>query len=229
MIDTPRSDNQGTNQLGEARWKQSGLAVPGSPLIDHAIEYCRQHYEPSLFNHVIRSWIYAVRIARTMSAQVDDDVIAVSVLLHDLGLTPAFAGPDRFEVEGANAARQFAFHRGVNNQRCQLIWDSVALHAIPSINAHKEPEVAICGAGIAVDHDGSGLDQIPSEELSVILDAFPRLGLKRVLKSCFCRLAQTKPASSHDGLVRDFGSRFVAGYRSSSGADAILNAPFETS
>jgi hypothetical protein len=228
MSDTPRPKNPPPTPSADAPWRLSGLAAPDSPLIDRAIEYSRRHYDPCLFNHVIRSWLYAVWIARSRKARVDDEVIAVSVLLHDLGLTPAFAGPHRFEVEGANAARAFALQHGVDPRRSQLIWDSVALHAIRSINAYKEPEVALCGAGIALDHEGLGLEQFPSEELCVILDAFPRLDLKRVLKSCFCRLAQTKPASSHDGLVRDFAGRFVAGYRSPSGADAILNAPFET-
>jgi hypothetical protein len=227
MVDIPRHESQNAAPPVDAPWRQSGIAVPDSPLIDRAIEYSRQHYEPSLFNHVIRSWLFAVRMARTRTVRVDEEVIAVAVLLHDLGLTPAFAGPNRFEVEGAIAARDFALQHGVDDRRCQLIWDSVALHAIPSLYAHKGPEVALCGAGIAVDHEGIGLDQIPSEEVGVILDAFPRLDLKRVLKTCFVRLAQTKPAPSHDGPVRDFGRRFVRGYRCLSSAEAILNAPYE--
>lgn len=228
MSETPRPESPVVKQSADAPSGLSGLAAPNSPLIDRAIAYSRQQYDPCLFNHVIRSWLFAVRIARTRRAQVDDEVIAISVLMHDLGLTPAFAGPDRFEVEGANAARAFALQHGVDRRRGQLIWDSVALHAIPSIHAHKEPEVALCGAGVGVDHEGRGLEQIPADELCVILDAFPRLDLKRVLKSCFCQLAQTKPAASHEGLVREFASRFVAGYRSASAADAILSAPFET-
>ncbi len=211
----------------DAQWNPYGLAAPDSPLIADAIEYARRHYDPCLFNHVIRSWLYAVRIARTRNFQVDDEVIAVSVLLHDLGLTPAFSGLHRFEVEGANAARAFAFEHGVSERRGQLIWDSVALHAIPSIGEHKETEVALCGAGIALDHSGAGLETFPPDELAVILDAFPRLELKRVLKACFCHLAQTKPAPAHEGLVRDFGQRFFAGYKSHSGVELIMNAPFD--
>jgi hypothetical protein len=205
----------------------SGVAAPDSPLIAGAMEYARAQYSVTLFNHVIRSWLFAVRIARSARAKVDDDVIGVSVLLHDLGLLASFDGPDRFEVNGANAARGFARERGVDERRAQLIWDSVALHAIPSIHRHKEREVAVCGAGIALDHGGAGIETFPPEDLAVILDAFPRLELKRALKTCFCRLAETKPPASAEGLVRDFGERFILGHQAASAVDFIMNAPFE--
>jgi hypothetical protein len=206
-------------------WR-SGVAAPDSPLISNAIDHARSHYEPALFNHAIRSWLFAVHIARVRRAVVDDEVIAVSVLLHDLGLTPAFAGPRRFEVEGADAARAFAQREGVEGPRAWLVWDSVALHATPSIHQHKESEVALCGAGVMLDHAGIGVHAIPPDELTVILDAFPRLELKRVLKANFCRLALTKSADAQEGLVRDFGERFLAGRNAPNTVDLIMNAPF---
>ena len=227
MSGTTRPENDPSAPSAETVWRPPGLAAPDSPLIASAIEYARRQYDHCLFNHVIRCWLYAARIATMRNLRVDDDVIAVSTLLHDLGLMTAFSGPHRFEVDGANAARAFAVQHGVGDRRGQLVWDSVALHAIPSISEHKEAEVALCGAGIALDHFGAGLDTFPADELAIILDAFPRLDLKRVLRTCFCRLAQTKPASAREGLVRDFHERFVLGNGAPSSVDLIMNAPFE--
>ena len=205
----------------------NGIAAPDTPLIADAVEYARSHYEPYLFNHAIRSWLFAVKIGRAQATRVDDEVVAVAALLHDLGLTPAFAGPYRFEVDGANAARAFARAHGVDDRRAQLIWDSVALHSTPSIGQHKEPEVALCGAGICLDYSGDGVDKVPADELAVVLDAFPRLEMKQRLKTCFRHLALTKPETTYGGFVRDFGERFVAGYRAPSGVDVMMNAPFD--
>jgi hypothetical protein len=205
----------------------AGIIAPDTPLIASAIEYARGRYEPYLFNHVVRSWLFGVKIARARQAKVDDEVVAVAALLHDLGLTQAFEGPYRFEVDGANAARAFALQHGVDDRRAQLIWDSVALHMTPSIAQHKEPEVALCGAGIAMDYGGVGIDKIAPDELAVVIDAFPRLSMKSRMKTCFCHLAHAKPATTYESFVRDFGARFVPGYEAPSGVDFLMNAPFD--
>src|SRR5260370_31654427 len=109
------------------------IAAPDSPLIAAATEYARNCYEPYLFNHVIRSWLFAVKIARIRQVVVDEEVVAVAALLHDLGLTETFQGSNRFEVEGADAARAFAKGHRVDDRRAPLVWDSVALHSTPPI------------------------------------------------------------------------------------------------
>src|SRR6266481_7983083 len=100
----------------------AGVAVPDTPLISRAIEYARHHSEPYLFNHVMRSWLFSVSLARLKQVEHDAEVLAVATLLHDIGLTPACDGPLRFEVEGANAARKFCQGAGLDDRRCQLVW-----------------------------------------------------------------------------------------------------------
>ena len=91
----------------------AGVSVPDTLLVSRAIEYAREHSEPYLFNHVMRSWLFAVTLAQRNRAAHDEEVLAVATILHDLGLAAAFNGPLRFEVEGANAARAFAQNLGV--------------------------------------------------------------------------------------------------------------------
>jgi hypothetical protein len=153
-------------------------------------------------------------------------VVAIGTLLHDLGLTPGFAGPRRFEIEGADAARAFAQEQGVDDRRVQLIWDSVALNSTPSIGLQKEAEVALCTAGIGVEF-GFQYDRLPPNEMRSILAAFPRLEMKQRFTESVCRIVRAKPETTYDNFAADFGQRFVAGYQRPSTVDFLMNAPFK--
>ena len=204
----------------------AGVQVPATPIVDRAMEYARQKCEPYLFNHVVRSWLFAARIGQLKNIEHDAEVVAVGTLLHDITLNNAFVGPRRFEVEGADLARSFATDIGFDKRRAQLIWDSVALNSTPSIGLYKEAEVALCTAGICLDVVGLQYALIPSDEIKEIVDAFPRLGMKSRMTRCFCSIARSHPETTYDNFVRDFGERFVPGYKATSTVDLVMHAPF---
>ena len=204
----------------------AGVLVPDTPLISRAIEYARMHHEPYLFNHSMRSWLFAVTIAEQKKVAHDAEVLAVATLLHDLGLEKAFAGPLRFEVEGANAARTFAQDAGVDERRAQLIWDGVALNSTPSLGLYKEIEVSLCTTGIGLDWGGWGYESLPASLIAEIVEAFPRLQMKQQFTHAVCRVVETRPATTYDNFARDFGERFVPGYKSPSTVDLLMSAPF---
>lgn len=203
-----------------------GITVIDTPLVTRAMDYARAHSEPYLFNHAVRSWLFAVRLGELQGVTCDAEVVAVGSLLHDLGLTNSFAGPKRFEIEGADAARTFAREHGLDDRRVQLIWDSVALNSTPSIGMYKQPEVALCTAGIVLDFGGPQYDRIPPDEMKSILAAFPRLDMKRCFTESICGLVKAKPETTYDNFARDFGERFVPGYTRPSTVDFLWNAPF---
>ncbi len=205
----------------------AGVWVPDSPVISAAIEYAREHSEPYLFNHVMRSWLFAVRLAQRDGVEHDAEVLALATLLHDLGLSPEFDGPLRFEVETANAARRFAQRAGLDSRRAQVVWDGAALNSTPSIALYKETEVRLCTLGIGLDWGGWGHESLTREQIDAIVDAFPRLQMKQQFSRAVCRLCETRPATTYDNFARDFGERFVAGYRAPSTVDLLLAAPFE--
>jgi hypothetical protein len=204
----------------------AGVLVPDTPLISRAIEYARLHSKPYLFNHVMRSWLFAVIIAEQRKVAHDAEVLAVATLLHDMGLAKAFSGPLRFEVEGANAARRFAQGEGVDERRAQLIWDGVALNSTPSIGLHKEIEVSLCTSGIGLDWGGWGYESLPESRIAEVVDTFPRLEMKQRFAHAVCRVVETRPATTYDNFARDFGERFVPGYKCPSAVDFLTNSPF---
>src|SRR5262245_33604695 len=205
----------------------AGIQVPATPVVHQAMEYARQTCALPIFNHVVRSWLFAARIGQLQGIEHDAEVVAVGTLLHDITLNERFAGPRRFEVEGADLARTFARDVGFDKRRAQLIWDSVALNSTPSIGLYKEPEVALCTAGICLDVVGLRYDAIPSDETRKIVGTFPRLGMKSRMTRCFCCIARSHPETTYDNFCRDFGERFVTGYRAPSSVDLLVHAPFD--
>jgi hypothetical protein len=204
----------------------AGISVPDTPLVFRAIEYARQHCEPYLFNHVMRSWLFAVSLAQVDGTSHDAEVLAVATVLHDVGLSRGSDGPLRFEVEGANVAREFAREAGIDHHRAQLIWDGVALNSTPSIALHKEIEVALCSAGTVLDWSGQGSERLTKDRMAAILEAFPRLEMKKRFTRAVCRLVESRPGTTYDNFARDFGERFVAGYKAPSTVDYLLSSPF---
>jgi hypothetical protein len=205
----------------------AGVSVPDTPLISRAMEFARERSEPYLFNHVMRSWLFAVLFAQRNQTAHDAEVLAATTILHDIGLAESFDGPLRFEVEGANAARTFARNEGMDDRRAQLIWDGVALNSTPSISLYKETEIALATMGIGLDWGGWGYEAVTENEMAAIVEAFPRLGMKERFTQAVCRIVETRPTTTYDNFARDFGERFVLGYKPASTVDYLLNSPFK--
>src|SRR5262249_8567197 len=205
----------------------AGVSVPDTPLISRAIEFARDRTEPYLFNHAMRSWLFAALFAQRKQAVHDAEVLAVTTILHDIGLAESFDGPLRFEVEGANAARSFPRPEGVDDRRAQVVWDGVALNSTPSISLYKEAEVALATLGIGLDWGGFGYESLTDAEVAEIVEAFPRLGMKERFTRAVCRIVETRSTTTYDNFARDFGERFVLGYKPASTVDYLLNAPFQ--
>jgi len=205
----------------------AGVSVPDGPLITAVIEYAQRLSEPYLFNHAMRSWLFAEAIGRIKGIDYDSEVVAIGTMLHDTGLTASVSGPNRFEVNGADAALSFIKGKGLSDRRAQLTWDLVALNSTPSLALHKEPEVAVGTMGIGVDYGGFGVEALPAADVERILGAFPRLRMKQQFTETCCRLVTAKPETSHDNFLRDFGERFVPGYKAVSTVDLLMNAPFD--
>jgi hypothetical protein len=204
----------------------AGIKATNTALVRDAIDLARSSSEPYLFNHVMRSWLFGILLSEDVKPSPDPELLAVSTVLHDLGLTERYMAEERFEVDGANAARAFMKERGISTQQMQLVWDAIALHTTRSIALHKEPEVLMTHSGIAVDAIGVGLDRIPLDKQRAILTEFPRLALKNQLRSSLCNIVRRKPATSFDNILRDFGTRYVEGFTPPNFADIVANSPF---
>src|SRR5712671_6649129 len=82
----------------------AGIKVVDTSLVRDAIDLARSSSEPYLFNHVMRSWLFAVLLSEENKSALDPEVLAMSAILHDLGMTDRYTGAERFEVDSANAS-----------------------------------------------------------------------------------------------------------------------------
>ena len=201
--------------------------LPETPVILRAFDYARGHMPHVIFNHVTRSWIFATKIAAARRDDFDAEVVAVSTLLHDIGLTSHGEGANRFEVNGASFASAFAREQGFDDRRVQLVWDAIALHATQSISLFKQTEVALSSRGIGVDFGTADFYTLARADIDAVIVAVPRLNMKREFAACALHLAQTKPETTYETFIRDFGERYVPGYKVPSMVDAIAGGPYD--
>jgi hypothetical protein len=200
----------------------AGIPVPDTPLITKALSFAEAHSTPGLYNHVVRSWLFGLIISRTLHPSLDLEAFSIATILHDLGFstTPSLISPDkRFEVDGANATRAFLAENAPASEwdkhRIQLVWDTIALHTTASIALFKEPEVASSCAGIMADVVGPKMSiggLLSKEQYDEVVKEVPLLGIKDGIKDVICGLCRTKPETTYDNFIGDFGEVYVEGY-----------------
>jgi len=179
------------------------LGLPDSDLCTAAIEYARHGSEPFLFHHVMRSAVFADRIGRHRRIQFDPEVLCVAAVLHDLGLTPLATVQARFEVEGADAAKEFLVKRGMSEKHLEIVWEAIALHTTPEIPSRRGPEVALCQMGIATDLFSPPSNLLTDRELDEVFEAYPWLGLNEALPKALVRLFNKNPKAATSHAVAD--------------------------
>ena len=137
----------------------AGIKMPDSTIAKQATELLLEHGTEFLYNHSLRAFLFASLSGKQTKIVFDPELLYVSSVFHDLGLTPHYSSPDkRFEVDGANAARDFLKSHGLSKKILQLVWDTIALHTTPGIAEYKEAEVALLNYGVALDVVGRGYE-----------------------------------------------------------------------
>jgi hypothetical protein len=158
----------------------AGIPIPDSTLAAEATELVRDTESERLFDHSLRVYLFGALQGRRLAPSYDPEPLSIGAIFHDLGLTEEYRSPDeRFEVDGANAARRFLEQHGVPRAEIDVVWDAIALHTTPGIPKWKEPEVALVTAGVELDVLGLGYDDVPADAREQVPAAFPRVDFKR--------------------------------------------------
>ena len=174
----------------------SDIRVPDSSIVRQAEELARTVSSDFLFNHVMRSYWFSELLAQAEGARVDSELMFLSSVLHDLGLTGHACGPHRFEIEGAGAARTFLVDKGVASERAQLVWDNIALHTW-DINLFRTDTSRIMELGIVYDVVGLTDAKLDPSDVAEVVRRYPRLQFKRAFNDMLTRELDSKQPYPH--------------------------------
>src|SRR5262245_50837745 len=208
----------------------SALVIPDSLLANEATEILREYSTDLLFNHSVRVYLFAAEQGRQQKLRFDTELLYIASAFHDLGLTKKYSSQnERFEVDGANAARQFLTAHNVPEEQVQTVWQAIALHTTPGITHHMRPEVALLYTGVGLDVLGRGFDQFPAELRDAIVARYPRKRFREdFIQAYFAGFAH-KPGTTYGTVNSGVCERFIPGYRSPNACDLIAASPFPDS
>jgi hypothetical protein len=153
----------------------SGVSIPDSKLAREATELVRDTENELLFNHSSRVYYFAAATGKRKALAFDPELLYVSAMFHDMGLTPKHSSAtDRFEVDGANAAGEFLRQHSISQQDIYTVWTSIALHTTPGIPQYMHPVVALLTNGVEMDVLGIAYSEFSDADREAIVAAYPR-------------------------------------------------------
>jgi hypothetical protein len=205
----------------------AGVLIPDSALASEATELVRDTESDLLFDHSLRVYLFGALQGRRLGLTYDPELLYIGAIFHDMGLTEKYRGPsERFEVDGANLAREFLRKHGVSEASIDLVWDAIALHTTPGIPKWKKPEVALVTAGVELDVLGIGYDEIAEPDREEVLAAFPRVDFKRSIIRAFADGIKHKPETAFGNVKADVMAAMLPGYVRPNFCEMIAAAPF---
>jgi HD superfamily phosphodiesterase len=200
------------------------IVIPDTPLVRDVTAFIREAENDLLFDHSRRVFLFGALQGRRRGLQPDLELLYVGAMFHDIGLTdPYRTSAQRFEVDGANAARDFLLQRGVDEVDARKVWLGIALHTTPNVPEFLEPEIALVTAGVETDVLGIGRDDLSPEALAAVTAAHPRPDFKRRILQAFTDGNKHRPRSTFGNVNADVLEHFDPSFVREDFVEIILN------
>jgi HD domain-containing protein len=145
-----------------------------------------------LFNHCVRTFWFAERL-NANGLRFDRELVYIAAMLHDIGVLEPYDQGRRFEVDGAQAARDFLIGHAYPSEKAEVVWDAIALHTTRGIPAYKEPEVTLVQVGAAADALGLRVVDLDPGFVRELIEAFPRLDFPNEWRRTLMDYARKNP------------------------------------
>jgi HD superfamily phosphodiesterase len=151
------------------------IRIPDSKLAREITELVRETEPALLFDHSSRVYYWAALAGKRRKLRFDPELLYAGAMFHDMGLTRQHSSADeRFEVDGANAARDFLRGHGIAQRDIETVWTAIALHTTPGIPQHMHPVIALVTAGVEMDVLGINYAEYSDAEREAVVHAHPR-------------------------------------------------------
>jgi len=183
----------------------AGIKVPDSQLAREITELVQDTESPLLFHHSSRVFYWGALTGARRGLTFDAELLYAGAMFHDMGLTHRHGSPDqRFEVDGANAARDFLRGHGISQRDIDTVWTAIALHTTPGIPQHMHPVIALLTAGVEMDVLGIAYAAFSDAEREVVVRAHPRSGrFKEDIIEAFYDGIRHKPQTTFGNVKAD--------------------------
>jgi hypothetical protein len=202
----------------------AGIRVPDSALAREVTEFIRDVEDDVLFNHSRRVFFFGALQGLRRGVQPDLELLYAAAMFHDIGLTERYRTSSvRFEVDGANAARDFLTSHGIDRAEAGTVWLGIALHTTPGVPEFLAPEVALLQAGVEVDVVGVGREQLTAEALAAVTAAHPRPQFKQRILAAFNDGMKHRPQTTFGTMNADVLAHFDPTFEAVDFVDKILN------
>jgi hypothetical protein len=176
----------------------SGIRIPDSKLAREVTRFIRDTEGDLLFHHSVRVYFWGALAGTRRELTFDPELLYAAAMFHDIGLTARYEDSQlRFEVDGANAARDFLRGHGIAESDIETVWNAVALHTTPGVPQFMRPEIALVQAGAGMDVAGRGYEQFTDAQREAVIAAFPReADFKHGIIDVFYRGMKHRPDST---------------------------------
>jgi hypothetical protein len=189
----------------ERTFRVEGIRIPDSRLAGEITQLVRDTESALLFHHSSRVYYWGALAGKRRGLKFDSELLYAGAMFHDMGLTPAHSSThERFEVDGANAARDFLRSRGIGQHDIDTVWTAIALHTTPGIPQHMHPVVALVTAGVEMDVLGLSYAEYSDAEREAVVHAHPRPGqFKEDIIQAFYDGIKHKPDTTFGNVKAD--------------------------
>jgi hypothetical protein len=206
----------------------SGVSVPDSQLAREITEFIRDTESNLLFNHSSRVYCFGALAGRRRGLKFDAELLYAGAMFHDIGLVPAYSSKtDRFEVDGANAARRFLEQRGVPVEDVNQVWTAIALHTTPGIPQYMHPVIALVTAGVEMDVLGIDYAGFSEEQREEIVTRYPRTPhFKEDILEAFYEGIRSKPQTTFGNVKADVLADKDPGFVRGNFCEVIRKSPW---
>jgi HD domain-containing protein len=200
------------------------IVIPDTELVRDVTTLIRDTEDDLLFHHSRRVFLFGALQGRRRGLQPDLELLYVGAMFHDIGLTEAYRTSQlRFEIDGANAARDFLLRRGVDDATARTVWLSIALHTTPGVPEFLDPEIALVTAGVETDVLGIDRDKLPADVLDAVTAAHPRPDFKKHILQAFTDGNVHRPRSTFGNVNADVLAHYDPTFVRDDFVDIILS------
>jgi HD domain len=211
-----------------ARTTIAGIPIPDSAIAREATELVGDVATQLLFDHSRRVFLWGSLQGERLGIDYDPELFYVAAMFHDIGLVEGHRSKhERFEIDGANAARTFLERHGLAEERVMTVWEAIALHTTRGVPHYKQPEVRLVHLGTQYDVVGLHFDELSGEQRAAVLAAYPRTNFKEGIIEAFSAGLRDKPETTFGTMNMDFLEATVPGYVRPNVCDFIRGSRFE--